>query len=103
MIACTSPWPTSRSRPFRICLPSMPACKFLISSKAIRSPVTGDSRLLSHASFQRHAEQLLRFHRELHRKFAEHFATETADDHGHGVLGADAALLTVEELVLADL
>src|SRR3954447_9639047 len=90
MIACTSPVPTLSVRPRRISLPSMPAWRLLI-------------RALTDASFQRNSEQLLRFDGELHRELAEHFAAETADDHRHRVFRADAALLAIEKLVLADL
>src|SRR5579863_1531065 len=37
MMACTSPAFTVRSRPRKISLPSIPACKFLISNKAINN------------------------------------------------------------------
>ena len=54
-------------------------------------------------AFEADAEQLLRLDRELHRQLAEHFLAEAVDDHVDGVLGRDAALLAVEDLVLADL
>ena len=55
------------------------------------------------AAFEAHAEQFLRFHGKLHRQFFEHFLAETVDDHVHGVLGGDAALVAVKDLVFADL
>src|SRR5437879_12167139 len=58
---------------------------------------------LSDTSFEAHAQQLLRFHREFHRQFLEDFLAETVDDHVHGVLRRDAALVAVENLVLANL
>src|SRR3954454_5126935 len=58
---------------------------------------------LSDASFERHAEKLLRLHRELHWQFAEDFLAEAVHDHVHSVFQRDAAGLAVEELVLADL
>src|SRR5688572_13997607 len=79
--------------PRRMSLPSALTCRFLTSSMMY----------LTYRTFERHREQLLRFHRELHRQFPEHFLAEAADDHVHRVLGADAALAAVENLVLADL
>src|SRR2546423_234357 len=58
---------------------------------------------LSDTSFEAHAQQLLRFHREFHRQFLEDFLAETVDDHVHGVLSRDAALVAIENLVLANL
>src|SRR5881394_3141856 len=58
---------------------------------------------LTDASFEGDAKQLLRLHRELHRQLLEHLAAEAAYDHRHCVLGAQPALLAVEDLVLADL
>ena len=48
-------------------------------------------------------EQLLRLDGELHRQLLEDFLAEAVDDHVDRVLGRDAALLAVEDLVLADL
>src|SRR5246127_3011139 len=58
--------------------------------------------VLSHASFQTDAQQLLRFHSKLHRQFAEDLPTESIDDHGDGFLGADPALPQIKDLVLAN-
>jgi hypothetical protein len=57
---------------------------------------------LSDAAFEAHAEQLLRLDRELHRELLEYLLAESADDHRHGVLGGEAALAALEELLLAD-
>src|SRR5688572_22547522 len=54
-------------------------------------------------AFQTDAQQLLSFHRELHRKLAEYFLAEAVHDHVHGILDADPAALAIEQLVLADL
>jgi len=59
--------------------------------------------VLSDASFQAHAQQLLRLDGELHRQLAEDLLAEAVHDHVDRVLERDAALLAVEELVLADL
>src|SRR6266576_554609 len=59
--------------------------------------------VLADASFETDAEQLLRFHRELHRKLTEDLFAEAVHDHADRVLGRDAALAAVENLVLADL
>src|SRR5580698_10000547 len=56
----------------------------------------------SNGSFQADRQQILRLDRELHRQLLEYGAAEAADNHVDRVLGADAALLTVEQLLLAD-
>src|SRR5512142_2617688 len=76
----------------------MPAWRLLISSI-----VSNCCLSLPDAAFQTDSELLLRFDRELHRQLAEHFPAEAVDDHRHGILGGDASLLAIEELVLADL
>src|ERR1039458_9034869 len=58
---------------------------------------------LPYASFQTHAEQLLRLHGELHRQLAEHFLAEPVHDHRNRVFARDPALPAIENLVLADL
>ena len=58
---------------------------------------------LSHAAFQTDTQELLGFHRELHRQFAEYFLAEAADDHVDGIFRGQPALAAVEDLVLADL
>src|SRR5215472_4166548 len=47
MIACTSPGFTVRSRPFKISLPSISACRFFISSSAISNKLQIQQTLLS--------------------------------------------------------
>src|SRR6266508_1663636 len=134
MIACTSPASIERSTHLRISLPSMAACRFLISSiRSLRAKrgVNGAAALfsprslprirlihflpaapliprcardeLADGSLQAHSQQLLRFDSELHRQLAEHLAAKAIHDHRHRIFGGDAALLAVEELVLADL
>src|SRR5262249_20754003 len=53
---------------------------------------------LPDAAFEAHAQQLLGLDRELHRQLLEHFLAEAVHDHVDRVLGADPALLEVEEL-----
>src|SRR5688572_31468154 len=65
-------------------------CRFVISS------------MLSDRPFQADAQQLLRFDGELHRKLPEHVLAETVDDDVDSVLGREAALTEIENLVLAD-
>src|SRR5215510_10866317 len=55
------------------------------------------------AAFEAHAEQLLRFDRELHRQLAEDFFAETVHDHVHGVLRRDTPGVAVKNLVLTNL
>src|SRR5205823_14143526 len=57
----------------------------------------------AHAPLQTLPQQLLRLDRELHRQLAEHLLAEAVDDHADRVLRRQAALLAVENLVLADL
>src|SRR5262249_491577 len=58
---------------------------------------------LPHAPLQAHAQQFLRLHRELHRQIQENLLAKAIHNHVHGVFGREAALLAVENLVLADL
>src|SRR3990172_146686 len=58
---------------------------------------------LPDASFEAHAEELLRLYRELHRELAQHFPGEAVHDHRDRVLRQDAALVTVKKLIVADL
>src|SRR5215204_1723806 len=57
---------------------------------------------LSNAVLKLHAEQALRLDGELHGEFAEDVLAEAVDDERDGVLLRDAALLEVEQLLLAD-
>src|SRR5215210_8811184 len=106
MIACTSPLPTSRSIPRRISLPSTDACRFLIFSISlfryqIRIVIFAGGS--ADAPLEVHGEQLLGLDGELHGELAEDLLAEAVDDHRDRVLGGDAALVAVEDLVLADL
>ena len=84
MMAWTSPGFTVRLMPLRISLSlnsrvqilDFKQCRFR-SGSVIRS---------ADAAFQAHAQQLLRFHRELHRQLPEHFLAEAVHDHVHRVL-----------------
>src|SRR5579871_5651503 len=93
MMACTSPALIDRSMPFRISRPATVACKFLISSNG----------MLSNASFQADAQQLLSFYRKLHGQLAKHFLAKAVHDHRHGIFSRNAALPAIENLVFADL
>ena len=58
---------------------------------------------LSHCSLKRDAEQLLCLDGELHGQLVKDVLGVAVDDEPNGFLLGDAPLLTVEELVLADL
>src|SRR5436190_5821681 len=94
MMAWTSPALTLRSMPRRSGV--LPTCtwRLWISSMVMS---------LADAAFQTDAEELLRFHGELHRQLTEDLPAESADDQVHGVLGREAALAAIEDLVLVDL
>src|SRR5262245_21294087 len=96
MMACTSPAFTARSMPRRISWPAALTWRFRMSSMC--SPLS-----LSDAAFETHAQELLCLDSELHRQLAEDLLAKAADDHRHCIFGRDAALLAVEELVVADL
>src|SRR5262245_55857795 len=71
---------TSFSRYLLASSPSFPAAVTL-------SPSLGMcASCLPHAALQAHAQQLLRFHRELHWQLAEDFLAETIHDHVDRVL-----------------
>src|SRR5713226_8361895 len=99
MTACTSPACTSRSSPRRISAPLTLACRSSITS--IDDPLLAADGS-ANTALETHAQELLGFHGELHRQFAKDPLAETVDDHRHGVLGRDAPLPTIEELVLTD-
>src|SRR3954447_9772967 len=105
MMACTSPGFTVRAMPRRISFSPAFARRSLISSISTpKSEICAAARRpLPDAAFQAHAQQLLRFHGELHRELLEHFLTEAVHDHRDRVFRVEAALLQVEDLVLADL
>src|SRR5688572_16893398 len=100
MMAWTWPRSTVRSTPRRISRPSTLACRFWISSRCdiAYRPLSSADR-----AFQADRQQLLGLHRELHRQLAEDLLAEAVDDHRYRVLGLDAALVAVEDLVLSDL
>src|SRR5687768_9815040 len=130
MMAWISPAPIESEIPLRISFSPTFARKFLISSIVTEENIAnrrgrggrrGERRLeaplrpsassavqdvvvgLPDRPFQSDTEQLLRLERELHRQLLEHFLAEPAHDHRDRLLGAEAALLQVEDLVLADL
>src|SRR5580704_18807299 len=119
MIACTSPALTERSIPRRISRPSVSrACRSLISSittlfRQIYPRDRSTSGLLflqgkyrtpsTDAALEAHGEELLRFDRKFHRQLFQDFLAEAVDDQRHRILGAQAALTAIEQLVLADL
>src|SRR5690349_21411036 len=104
MMAWTSPGLMVRLTPFRICFPSTPAWRFLISSMdrffmSIQQIENGSAD----AAFEAYAEQLLRFDGELHRQLAEDFLAKAVHNHVDGVLRRNAALVAVKNLVFANL
>src|SRR5690606_28411202 len=128
MMACTWPGFTSSDRPLRISLPATLAWRFSILSMGLgirirdslngsagsggagsavanpQSPIPNPGKAASaDAAFQRHFEQLLGFHRELHRQFAEHLLAEAVDDHRHRVFFTDAAGAAIEHLIVGNL
>src|SRR5690348_10539834 len=97
MMACTSPGFTVRSSPFRIFLPSISTCRFLISNRGITF-LSSTNRAL-----EAHRDQLLRLDGELHRKLLQHVFDEAVDNEGGRLFGGKPALLAVEQHVLGDL
>src|SRR5688572_15241800 len=97
MIACTWPGMTSSERPLRMSRPAMRTWRLSIFNMFCLLPGSTDR------AFERDFQQLLRFHRELHRQLAEDGLAEAVDDHRHRVLLGDAAAAAVEQLVVADL
>src|SRR2546422_10435626 len=57
----------------------------------------------SNTPFKADAEQLARFDGKFHGQFRQRLLTEAVDDRGHGVFSREPPLLTVEDLVVADL
>src|SRR6266550_1313894 len=49
---------------------------------------------------QTHPKQFLRFHRKFHGQFAKDLLAKTIDDHVHGVLRRQPALIAVKNLIL---
>src|SRR5207244_12474782 len=92
LMACTWPASIERSIPRRISRPPPVTCRLTISSIG-----------LANAALQRDAQELLRFHGELHRQLSKDFTAEAAHDQVDGVLARHAALPAIEDLILADL
>src|ERR1700712_4719313 len=92
MMACTSPCGTVRSIPFSIGLSPIEALSPRISS--IR---------LSHRSFKRNRQEVLRLDGELHRQFLQYVFAEAVDDQADGIFLRQPALAAVEQLVVGDL
>src|ERR1700729_4132448 len=108
MMACTSPLFTVSERPWRISRSSTRTCRFLTSSSditlfrlsSVHSSFLGSAddrrvskgRALSNRSLQRDRDQLLRFHRELHRQLLQHILHETVDDEANRLFLAQTAL-----------
>src|SRR6266436_8149984 len=76
-----------------------------LSSHPSRRQLTRPPRdkVLSNRSFERNRDQLLRFHRELHRQLLQHGLHKTVDDEADGFFLAEPALDTVEQDILGDL
>src|SRR5689334_21018397 len=91
MIACTCPASIDRSMPRRISRLPPRTCR-------PRTTRSGSAN----AALQADAQQFLRFDGELHREMPEHVLAEAAHDHVDRVLGREAPLTAVEDLVLAD-
>src|SRR6266567_7465765 len=103
MMAWISPASTLRSRPWRIFRPAISARRPRIS----RSGVIGDclhymvdTASSSDTAFQRDRNQLLRFHRELHRQLLQHILHKPIDDEAYGFFLGEPALHTIEQHVL---
>src|SRR5574341_502983 len=107
MMACTSPAFTVRSTPRRISRPSAEAWRLSISSiggiRMSEERLSVVSRPSADGALKTDAQQVLRFHRELHGKLPEHFLAEAVHDHGNGVFRLEAALPEIKDLILADL
>src|SRR5690606_36480728 len=108
MMACTWPGCSSSDRPLRMSLPATRAWRLSIFSIVVSFanfvwPAGAAGRGSADRAFQRHFQQLLGFHRELHRQLAEDLLAEAVDDHRDRVFLADAAAAAIEQLVVADL
>src|SRR5216684_557067 len=113
MMACTWPLFTVSDRPWRISRSSTRTCRSLTSSIGIiffrlllaraAPKALSKDEALTHAPFQRDRDQLLRFHRELHRQLLQYVFHKTVDDEADGLLLAQPALDAVEQDVLGNL
>jgi hypothetical protein len=61
--------------------------------------VSSITLLLPYCSFERHTEQLLGLDGKLHGQLVEHLLGVAVDDESHGILGGNATLVAIEELV----
>src|SRR5215468_8827074 len=104
MMACTSPWSMTRSRPLSISRSSTLTARFLISSNgtptsrnffAYQNRKFADK--LSDRAFKADRNQLLGFDGELHRQLLQHVAHKAVDDQRHRILLSEAALHAVEQ------
>src|SRR4249919_1113968 len=102
MIAWTSPAFTSSETPLRISRPATRAWRLSIFSMFVPFKPTMTGSGSPDSPFKRDFQQLLRFHREFHRQFAEHLLAEAVDDQADRVLLGDPARTAVEQLVVAD-
>lgn len=57
---------------------------------------------LSYAAFERDAEQFLGFYCKFHWEFCHHLFGVAVHDESHGIFGADATLVAIEDLFLVD-
>src|SRR5437763_14409235 len=97
MIAWTSPSLMVRSIPLRICLPSTPALRFLISSICFIRSALPDTAL------QAHAQQFLCFDRNFHGHLAKHLFAEPIDNHVNGILRCQSPLVAIKNLIFSNL
>src|SRR5271156_294395 len=117
MMACTSPLLMVSESPWRISRSSTRTCRFLTSSSditlfrlsSVHSSFLGSAdrrvskgRPLSNRSLQRDRDQLLRFHRELHRQLLQHVLDKTVDHEADRLFLAQPALHAIEQHVLGD-
>ena len=65
--------------------------------------MSASDKNLSYGAFEGDLEKFLGFYGKLHRQFVHHFFGVAVDDESDGIFDANAALLTVEELVLVNL
>ena len=92
---------TVREMPLRISFSPAAARRSLISStRNLLNNVMGE---LPDTTLETHPQQLLGFHRELHRELLEDLLAEAVHDHRDRVLGVEAPLLAIEDLVFPDL
>ena len=76
--------------------------EFLLFEKVAKG-VAGGPPSSSHTSFQTDAEKFLSFYGKFHRQLPQNFFAKAIDDHAHGILRRDSALVAVEDLVFPDL